>query len=146
MKKLLALVLCVMLFVSVIPTAAFAASSAGSGVDLSPAYAAMQKLNIAYAQLAAATAYKNAIEGLKKLDKDGNMTEAINKLIEALKNVTSDVTTGLDYAGLAKLVGPVLIEGYNIAGNAIVADSAAKIQKTIDSVDKSVAAIVASFA
>ncbi len=44
MKKLLALVLCVMLFVSVIPTAAFAATSTGSAVSLYPAVQQQKRL------------------------------------------------------------------------------------------------------
>ena len=63
MKKLLALLLCVMLFVSVIPTSAFAA------INLKPAYDAMANLNVAYAKLATATAYKNGFDGYNALAK-----------------------------------------------------------------------------
>ena len=44
MKKLLALVLCVMLFVSIIPTAAFASAPKSAGEIIYPAYVAQRKL------------------------------------------------------------------------------------------------------
>ena len=51
MKKLLALVLCVMLFVSVIPTAAFAATSTGSAVSLYNAVQQQKRLYNSFSYL-----------------------------------------------------------------------------------------------
>ena len=51
MKKLLALVLCVMLFVSVIPTAAFATQSNGSAVSLYPAVQQQRRLYNSFSYL-----------------------------------------------------------------------------------------------
>lgn len=61
MKKLLALLLCAILFTSVLSAAAFAAT------DLSPAYEALDNLNNAYAQLAGATVFKIAYDGFHAL-------------------------------------------------------------------------------
>ena len=51
MKKLLALVLCVMLFVSVIPTVAFAAQTNGSAVSLYPAVQQQNRLYNSFSYL-----------------------------------------------------------------------------------------------
>ena len=63
MKKLLALLLCVMLLVSVVPTSAFAAEISGSAIGLGPAYEARNTLFAAFGLLGAAVAAKNTVVG-----------------------------------------------------------------------------------
>ena len=133
MKKLLALVLCVMLFVSVIPTSAFAAVS-GSGIDLSPAYEARNNLFAALGILGEAHFYKNAITGIRSFENDKNKAalEAkdgpVAELIDALQNLEKDPTktTGKSYYGLAGEVLPTVVTAYYTAGNIVVADCTAK--------------------
>ena len=66
MKKLLALVLCVMLFVSVVPASAFAANET---IDLYPAVQQMQSLDNAYARFATANILVNAYNGFMEMSK-----------------------------------------------------------------------------
>ena len=107
MKNLLALLLCVMLLVSVVPTAAFAMENdvqnneevqnnedAIPAIDLRPAYEARNNLYAAYGLLGAAVAAKNTLEGL------GNSVELfVPKLREFLPVVLAafDDEIPIDY-------------------------------------------------
>ena len=132
MKKLLALVLCVMLFVSVIPTSAFAAVS-GSAIDLRPAYTARNNLFAALGILGEAHMYKNAITGIRGFENKDNKAELeagpVTELITALQNLEKDPTkaTGMSYYGLASKVAPTVVKAYNMAGNIAVAGAAKAI-------------------
>ncbi len=138
MKKLLALVLCVMLFISVFPSAALAESS-GSAVDLAPAYQKLQALNVAYAQLGMATAAKNARDGwtaIAKMFKDGSFAKQVAEFaaqnygnVSILKNILSMIEKdghGLSYEDLFKMgnLGFSEYETYEALGIAIGADCA----------------------
>ena len=149
MKKLLALLLCVMLFVSVIPTSAFAA------VDLSDAYAAQNNLYVAYAQLGAATAIKNGILGIRGLENADNKAylesgpmSPIKTLIAMLQLVSMpwSVPHGLSYEGLVKVVGSAVNYAYNMAGQVAADSTATAIGKTVTDVNTSVTNIINSFA
>lgn len=64
MKRMLALILCVMLLVGAVPTAAFAEdeNNAVEAINLAPAYEALGMLYAAYGEFAAAYALKNNVE------------------------------------------------------------------------------------
>ena len=139
MKKLLAVILCVMLFVSVIPGAAFAVYS-GSAIDLRPAYEAMSTLNNAYAQLATAVACRNAYDGYDAMgDYYGKDSYAgAQAYYEAdwwannSRDFIDDVAAsgaGLSYEGLFELVGPDIYESYENVGQQIINDVAAEYAK-----------------
>ena len=137
MKKLLALVLCMMLIVSVIPTAAFAdgAAANGSAIDLSPAYEARNILYAALGILGEAHMYKNAITGIKAMENKDNKAalEAedgpIAQLVQALKDLPDDPSeaSGLGYWDLTKKVAPIVVAAYNVAANIQVGVAAEKI-------------------
>ena len=146
MKKLLALVLCVMLFVSVIPTSAFAETSiSGSAIDLKPAYDARNTLFAALGVLGEAHMYKNAILGIRGYETaktkdyfEKGDESPIGKLITALKGlekVDLSKRTGMSYYGLAKLVAPIVVEAYNMAGNIVVLNVADKIAEVDEESD-----------
>ena len=135
MKKLLALVLCVMLFVSVVPSAAYAELS-GSAVDLSAAYQKLQELNVAYAKLGAATAYKNGFDGFKELsalfnEKDNPIAKTLAATAAQLIGLIAphnikNISTGLSYKGLAEKVGLQIFNLYGMVGQGVVFDAANK--------------------
>ena len=130
MKKLLALVLCVMLFVSVIPAAAFAGDSASSSGKMDKAYAEVEKLYAKYAEFGAKTIIVNIAKGFAKaemLSKD-----ALEKLQEAFDKI--DGKEALSYTEVFDLVGEDLYTAYAAAGEA-------KVQKAINEIDKLMAAI-----
>ncbi len=135
MKKLLALVLCVMLFVSVVPSAALA-ESAGSAIDLAPAYQKLQALNVAYAKLGAATVYKNGVDGFKALsdlfnEKDNPIAKTLAAAAAQLLGLIApyninNISTGLSYKGLAEKFGLQISNLYNMVGQGVVFDAANK--------------------
>lgn len=137
MKKLLAAILCVVLFASVIPGAAFADTS----IDLSPAYEAMSALNNAYAQLATAVACRNAYDGYDAMGdyygKNSNAGAqayyesnwwANNSETKFIAPVAAS-GTGLSYEGLFELVAPDIYKSYEDVGQQIINDVAAEYAK-----------------
>ena len=144
MKKLLALVLCVMLFVSVIPTSAFAATSTGSAVSLYNAVQQMNDLYTAYAQLAVSTAAFNSYNGWLDLaelfprllpDFDlgvpDNLRMSLARIFStinagiiatAYKNGDLDVTGPMSPEGIFEAIGPALAEMYDNVGRGVVSD------------------------
>ena len=141
MKKLLAMILCVMLFVSVIPTAAFAGGAAANvpAIDLSPAYTARKTLYGAFGLLGEAHMYKNAITGIKALENkdnkealeaaDGPIAELVTELSKLGGEKTEAELQGYanSYYGLAKKVAPIVVKAWNMAGNIMVAGTAKAI-------------------
>ena len=94
MKKLLALVLCVMLFVSVIPTAAFANTSANSAVSLYNAVQQSNKLYNALSHFAAAKTISGLYNGFAKNYKDLiTNSEGAKTAMAALFKLFGEVTT-----------------------------------------------------
>ena len=131
MKKLLAIVLCIMLFAGVIPTSAFA------DIDLSPAYARLEVLNNAYAQLATAVACRNAYDGCVDMgDYFGADSFAGAKAFEEanwwagnaqnIVNVVANTHVGMSYEGLFELVAPDVYISYENVGQQIINDVAAE--------------------
>lgn len=139
MKKLLALVLCVMLFVSVIPTSAFAATSEGKAVDLYPAVQQMQNLDNAYARFAVMTGLVNGYNGTMELANSGllgalaraealeeageEFGEAATELLEEVKKLG----TGISYERLYMMIFPVIDDVFADTGEGVVDDMAAAI-------------------
>ena len=97
MKKLLALVLCVMLFVSVVPASAFAANET---IDLYPAVQQMQSLDNAYARFATANILVNAYNGFMEMSK----ILGPNASAEAIEEAEN-----MSYEGLYMLLFPQLM-------------------------------------
>ena len=102
MKKLLALVLCVMLFVSVIPTAAFANTSTGSAVSLYPAVQQAKKLYNTLSHFAAAKTIAGLYNGFAKAYKDliknsQGAKDAMDALLKAFNAVTDPSTIDTTY-------------------------------------------------
>ncbi len=115
MKKLLALVLCVMLFVSVVPASAFAANET---IDLYPAVQQMQNLDNAYARFATANILVNAYNGFMELSKilgpnaSAEAIEEAEKMGENYQLILDHVKslkTGMSYEGLYMLLFPQLM-------------------------------------
>ena len=152
MKKLLAILLTVMLFVGVIPASAFASEE----IDLRPAYEAMNTLNNAYAQLGVAVALKNGYDGFLAL---GNshilgpkatgeaLEEAGEEFAEAAEELLKQVKeskVGVSYEKLFAMVYPVIAETYGDVGEEVVNDVSDAIGVLTTGVTDSAAAIVAS--
>lgn len=115
MKKLLALVLCVMLFVSVVPASAFAANET---IDLYPAVQQMQSLDNAYARFATANILVNAYNGFMEMSKilgpnaSAEAIEEAEKMGENYQLILDHVKslkTGMSYEGLYMLLFPQLM-------------------------------------
>ena len=115
MKKLLALVLCVMLFVSVVPASAFAANET---INLYPAVQQMQNLDNAYARFATANILVNAYNGLMEMSKilgpnaSAEAIEEAEKMGENYQLILDHVKslkTGMSYEGLYMLLFPELM-------------------------------------
>ena len=115
MKKLLALVLCVMLFVSVVPASAFAANET---IDLYPAVQQMQNLDNAYARFATANILVNAYNGFMELSKILGPNASAEAIEEAEKmgndyqlilDHVKSLKTGMSYEGLYMLLFPQLM-------------------------------------
>ena len=135
MKKLLAISLCIMLLISVIPGAA-SADFSGSAIDLSPAYQAMTVLNNAYAQLATAVACRNAHDGYEAMGNYyGADSFAGNRAYfesdwwsaHAVPDFVAPVAAsgvGLSYEGLFELVAPDAYASYEAVGQQIINDVA----------------------
>ena len=91
MKKLLALVLCVMLFVSVIPTAAFATSTPKSaGEIIAPAYAAQKKLYNKIGQFGVMNTIAGLYNGFLKAYPKYITADDLTALKNAFEAVTTD--------------------------------------------------------
>ncbi len=115
MKKLLALVLCVMLFVSIIPTAAFATTPKSAGEIIGPAYAAQKALYNKIGQFGVL----NTIAGLYN-----GFLKAYPKYIEAkdlkaLADAFTDVKENPDHWGTTN-VNNIIAVAYNNAAFAFV--------------------------
>ena len=162
MKKLLALVLCVMLFVSVIPTSAFAEK-----IDLKPAVDQMNHLNAAYGEFAGKTAVVNIYDGFKGLGEQypaGSQTRAVIDGILTSKNFKSwwtklekNAEKGIAYSpeGVFQMFGPNIVKWYDWVGICISRDTDAAIDAKeakmkadigteIDKLNASIAAAMAS--
>ena len=146
MKKLLALVLCVMLFVSVVPASAFAATSEGKAVDLYHAVEQMKRLDNAYAQFATMTALVNGYNGIMNLANSGllgalaraeALEEAGEEFGEAAEELLKEVKglgTGISYERLYMLIIPVLDNVCSDIGEGVVDDVAGAIKTMGDNV------------
>ena len=115
MKKLLALVLCVMLFVSVVPASAFAANET---IDLYPAVQQMQSLDNAYARFATANILVNAYNGFMEMSKILGPNASAEAIEEAEKmgndyqlilDHVKSLKTGMSCEGLYMLLFPQLM-------------------------------------
>ena len=136
MKKLLALVLCVMLFVSVVPASAFAANET---INLYPAVQQMQSLDNAYARFAVMTGLVNGYNGtmelvnsglLGALARDEALDEAGEEFGEAATELLKEVKelgTGISYERLYMMIFPVIDDVYADVGEGVVDDMAAAI-------------------
>lgn len=136
MKKLLALVLCVMLFVSVVPASAFAANET---INLSSAVQQMKSLDNAYARFAVMTGLVNGYNGTMELANSGllgalaraealeeagkEFGKAATELLEEVKKLG----TGISYERLYMLIFPVIDDVYADVGEDMVDDMAAAI-------------------
>ena len=163
MKKLLALLLCAMLFVSVVPASALADDVSGSAIELGPAYAAMNVLYNAYGQLGTATAAKNLYLGLDDYTRLFNGVDnpealrvaAAYKLFIAYvaEDFVDDIedleTTGVSPEMIYALMAPTICNGYTYLGDAVAvdcrakelkaaADAVAKYDKAVEDVEVSV--------
>ena len=136
MKKLLALVLCVMLFVSVVPASAFAANET---IDLYPAVQQMKSLDNAYARFAVMTGLVNGYNGIMELANSGllgalardeALEEAGEEFGEAAEELLKEVKklgTGISYERLYMLIFPVIDNVNADIGEGVVDDMAAAI-------------------
>ena len=136
MKKLLALVLCVMLFVSVVPASAFAANET---INLYPAVQQMKSLDNAYARFAVMTGLVNGYNGtmelansglLGALARDEAIEEAGEEFGEAATELLKEVKklgTGISYERLYMMIFPVIDDVYVDIGEGVVDDMAATI-------------------
>ena len=122
MKKLLALVLCVMLLVSVIPTTAFAEEA--DAIDLSELYAAVDALYLAYNNLGYATLVFN-------------FNSAFGEAI--LEYAALD--TAVSYEGLFALVGGTIYGAWIGVAQEFVGDLAADVNAAAEIVTAAAAAI-----
>ena len=134
MKKLLALVLCVMLFVSVVPASAFAANET---IDLYPAVQQMQNLDNAYARFATANILVNAYNGFMELSKILGPNASAEAIEEAEKmgndyqlilDHVKSLKTGMSYEGLYMLLFPQLMYHLSEATEDVGEDLAAVIE------------------
>ncbi len=116
MKKLLALVLCVMLFVSVVP--ASASAELPEKIDLYPAVQQMQNLDNAYARFATANILVNAYNGFMEMSKILGPNASAEAIEEAEKmgndyqlilDHVKSLKTGMSYEGLYMLLFPQLM-------------------------------------
>ncbi len=130
MKKLLALVLCVMLFVSVIPTSAFAATSTGSAVTL---YNAVQQQNSLYNRLIQFDGLSKVVglyNGFVKAYPDAFTTEKGIAAYGAVSEVYGAISEN-PIAGFAKF-GNAVGAVFGAVGDYIVGKSAAELKQAGD--------------
>ncbi len=152
MKKLLALVLCVMLFVSVVPASAFAANET---INLYPAVQQMQNLDNAYARFATANILVNAYNGLMEMSKilgpnasaeaieeAENMGENYQVILDHVKSLK----TGMSYEGLYMLLFPELMYHLSEATEDVGEDLVAVIETMEAGVDTAIENLGAPFA
>ena len=124
MKKLLALVLCVMLFISIVPTAAFATTPKSAGEIIAPAYEAMNKLYNTLRTFDAVSKVAGLYNGFVKAYPDAFKTpegmNALNTLKKAYNAVKADPNEGATQFGLA--IGAV----YETVGDYIIDEAETK--------------------
>ncbi len=166
MKKLLALVLCTMLFVSVIPTSAFADSP--EKIDLKPAVDQMNHLYAAYSEFAGKNVVANIYNGFKALGEqypEGSKAryEVEHYILQSKaynswwKTLEKNANKGIAYSpeGLFNRYARNISIWYDWVGIGIVRDTNAKIAEKeakmeadigaeIDKLNASVAAAMAS--
>ena len=154
MKKLLALVLCVMLFVSVVPASAFAANET---IDLYPAVQQMKSLDNAYARFAVMTGLVNGYNGIMELANSGllgalardeALEEAGEEFGEAAEELLKEVKklgTGISYERLYMLIFPVIDNVNADIGEGVVDDMAAAIGNMSAGVDAAIENLGNSF-
>ncbi len=153
MKKLLALVLCVMLFVSVIPTSAFA--DLPEKIDLYPAVRQMNHLNAAYSEFAGKNVVVNIYNGFKALGEqfpEGSKARYEAEFILRSKaykrwwdKLENDAEKGKAYSpeGLFNRYASSIANWYDWVGKGVVRDTNAKIDETCDKIDENIAAEIA---
>ena len=153
MKKLLALVLCVMLFVSVIPTSAFA--DLPEKIDLKPAVDQMNHLYAAYSEFAGKNVVVNIYNGFKAMGEqfpEGSKARNEVEIILRSKAYKSwwdalgiNAKKGIAYSpeGLFNRYARSIANWYNWVGKGVVRDTNAKIDETCAKIDENIAAEVA---
>ena len=165
MKKLLALVLCVMLIVSVVPTSAFAATPTSQA--MAEAYAKMKELGYSYSRLGAANAVKIVIDVLSPArfsEKDNPHARANAEILQELMkfimadnryvNAVGNGSGYLSYEGIFNWVGTGLYSAYadinnpNSVASGVALDAKNKIDelgdKAIQGSNEKMAEIIAS--
>ena len=148
MKKLLAQVLCVMLLVSVVPTAALAEESSGyeAGSGLAGAYQARLDLFAALGRLAGAEAYVRGLVGLEALNAEGILDDIIaDYKANAVESLEDWPDHGVSYPELWVLIAPYVYEGYNAAGQAVGTNVAEETGLVIDAINVVVDAVITAF-
>ena len=158
MKKLLALVLCVMLFVSVIPTAAFANTSANSAVSLYNAVQQMNSLYSAYGELAAKTFVVDTFKGFKELanafPKDSYARLAAISAAVGISGAAPDLWNNFENIikdgyvispeGLFELFGDEIAALYDFVGQGVVTDTKLEYLKVEQNIMNAIADLYAS--
>ncbi len=146
MKKLIALILCVMLLSGLFAVAAYAENESNAvvsnGVNLKPAYDAMQGLYEAYGRLAGATLYKISYEGFQQL--------GVKKPDMHIETFISPAP--LSYEGLFEQTAPEIYAAYGQAAEAMMTDvktqidamSAAMTAQVTAAVEAMTASMIAS--
>ena len=146
MKKLLALLLCVMLFVSIVPASAFAASE-GNAVSLYPAVEKMQSLDNAYAQFAAAYVINNGYKGFMEMSKilgpnagteAAEEAENLASYFDIFIDHVKSLKTGMSYEGLYILFIPELMYHFNEATEDVGEDIAAVYETAQGNLDTAI--------
>ena len=144
MKKLLALLLCVMLFVSIVPASAFAASE---GISLYPVVEQMQRLDNAYAQFAAAYVMSNGYKGFMEMSKilgpnagieAAEEAEDLASYFDLFIDYVKGLGTGMSYEGLYILFIPELMYHFTEATEDIGEDIAAVYETVQGNLDTAI--------
>lgn len=154
MKKLLALLLCVMLFVSVISTSAYAA------IDLSAAYDARDNLYNAYGNLAAASVYVDTVNLVEKLiGRDLTWEDLydhwelhfhwffpvwhfVDAEYEDLQPNLFRNVGAMSYEGLFEMVGSAIYRAYDEAGEQVAAACAVVEAAKVAEINAAIQAMV----
>ena len=132
MKKTLALLLCLTLFIGAFPASAFA------GTDLKPAYDKLAALDNAYAQLAVAVAYRNAFDGFMDMcdffSGSENGAASYNAYLSAVFGFTQSAVydigvvkssgKGLSYEDVFDMVGRYVGINCELVGEGVLEDTA----------------------
>ena len=130
MKKLLALVLCIVMLCS-ISVSAFAIA------DISGAYAGLNCLYNAYGNLAGAVTYVNAVNMVRVLldDPDWNIDGSE-------MNPGNFLNGAVSYEGLFELVGDDIYAAYDAAGEMVVARVNLVVAALVESIEEAIEALI----